>query len=75
MSRFRYDFGEKSVSTSDVSGNIRLTEGYEEIKALSQIDLVSPYLQKDVDTVSKAPMAVDEGRQGKSPCHYYGNSE
>ena len=41
LSRFRYDFGEKSVSTSDVSGNIRLTEGYEEIKALSQIDLVS----------------------------------
>lgn len=42
LSRFRYDFGEKPVSTSDVSGNIRLTEGYEEIKALSQIDLVSP---------------------------------
>lgn len=42
LSRFRYDFDEKSVSTSDVSGNIRLTEGYEEIKALSQIDLVSP---------------------------------
>lgn len=42
LSRFRYDFGEKSVCTSDVGGNIRLTEGYEEIKALSQIDPVSP---------------------------------
>lgn len=44
-----YDLGGKSVCTSDVSGNIRLTEGYEEeIKALPQI---GPVYSVDMESV------------------------
>lgn len=44
-----YDLGGKSVCTSDVSSNIRLTEGYEdEIKALPQI---GPVYSIDMESV------------------------
>lgn len=60
-----YDLGGKSVCTSDVSSNIRLTEGYEdEIKALPQI---GPVYSIDMESVIAEEPALSLRRWAHSP--------